>query len=62
MNYGHSLGLEHPPQRQERCCGDQPLHRPGRGTRMDIIFVMLLLGLGGTLFAFLIYTVLRRMG
>ncbi len=36
--------------------------RPGRGTRMDIILVMLLLGLGGTLFAFLIYTVIRRMG
>jgi len=36
--------------------------RPGRGTQMDIILVMLLLGLGGTLFAFLIYTVIRRMG
>ena len=30
--------------------------RPGRGTRMDVTLVMLLLALGGTLFAFLIYT------
>jgi hypothetical protein len=29
---------------------------------MDVILVMLLLGLGGTLFAFLIYTVIRQMG
>ncbi len=36
--------------------------RPGRGTRMDVMLVMLLLALGGTLFAFLIYTVVRRMG
>ena len=36
--------------------------RPGRGTRMDVTLVMLLLALGGTLFAFLIYTVVRRMG
>jgi putative membrane protein len=36
--------------------------RPGRGTRMDVTLVMLLLTLGGTLFAFLIYTVVRRMG
>ncbi len=36
--------------------------RPGRGTRMDVTLVMLLLALGGTLFAFLIYTVIRRMG
>lgn len=36
--------------------------RPGRGTRMGVILIMLLLALGGTLFAFLIYTVLRRMG
>ena len=36
--------------------------RPGRGTRMDVTLVMLLLALGGTLFAFLIYTVVRRVG
>lgn len=36
--------------------------RPGRGTRMGVILIMLLLALGGMLFAFLIYTVLRRMG
>jgi len=36
--------------------------RPGRGTRMDVTLVMLLLALGGTLFAFLLYTVVRRMG
>ncbi len=35
--------------------------RPGRGTRMDVTLVMLLLALGGTLFAFLLYTVVRRM-
>lgn len=36
--------------------------RPGRGTRMDVILVVLLLALGGTLFAVLIYTAIRRMG
>jgi len=36
--------------------------RPSRGTRMDVTLVMLLLVLGGTLFAFLIYTVVRRIG
>ncbi len=36
--------------------------RPSRGTRMDVTLVMLLLALGGTLFAFLIYTVVRRIG
>lgn len=35
--------------------------RPGRGTRMDVTLVMLLLALGGTLFAFLLYTVVRKM-
>jgi len=35
--------------------------RPGRGTRIDVTLVMLLLALGGTLFAFLLYTVVRRM-
>jgi len=35
--------------------------RPGRGPRMDVTLVMLLLALGGTLFAFLLYTVVRRM-
>jgi len=35
--------------------------RPGRGTRMDVTLIMLLLALGGTLFAFLLYTVVRRM-
>ena len=32
-----------------------------RGTRMDIALVALLLGLGGTLFAYLGYTVLRHL-
>ena len=35
--------------------------RPGRGTRIDVTLVMLLLALGCTLFAFLLYTVVRRM-
>ena len=36
--------------------------RPGRGTRTDLILVGLLLVLGGTLFAYLIFTVLRHAG
>jgi len=36
--------------------------RPAQGTRMDVTLVMLLLALGGTLFAFLLYTVIRRLG
>ena len=35
--------------------------RPGRGTRMDMALVGLLLGLGTTLFAYLAYTVARRL-
>ncbi len=33
--------------------------RPARGNRMDLIMVGLLLALGGTLFAYLVYTVAR---
>jgi putative membrane protein len=36
--------------------------RPARGTRMDTALVGLLLTLGTTLFAFLAYTVVRRLG
>ena len=36
--------------------------RRARGGRMDMALVALLLALGGTLFAYLVYTVLRRPG
>ena len=36
--------------------------RPAYGTGLDVTLVLLLLALGGVLFAFLLYTVLRRMG
>ena len=36
--------------------------RPARGNRLDLALVGLLLALGGTLFAFLAYTVVRRVG
>ena len=36
--------------------------RPARGTRMDVILMALLLALGGTLFTYLTYTVVRRLG
>ncbi len=36
--------------------------RPVRGSRLDIALIGLLLALGGTLFAFLAYTVVRRLG
>jgi putative membrane protein len=36
--------------------------RPAKGKRLDVAVVVLLIGLGGTLFAYLVYTVLRRMG
>lgn len=36
--------------------------RPARGNRLDLVLVGLLLVLGGTLFAFLAYTVVRRVG
>ncbi len=36
--------------------------RPARGTGIDVALVLLLLALGGTLFGFLLYTVLRHMG
>jgi putative membrane protein len=36
--------------------------RPASGTRMDVALVLLLLGLGATLFSFLLYTVVRRIG
>jgi putative membrane protein len=39
---------------------DADVIRPARGTRMDIALVLILLGLGGTLFAYLLYTVFRR--
>ena len=35
--------------------------RPGPGARLDITIVMLLLLLGGTLFVYLIYTVISRL-
>jgi putative membrane protein len=35
--------------------------RPARGTRMDITLVGLLMALGGTLFAYLVYTVAHRL-
>jgi len=35
--------------------------RPATGRRMDSALILLLLGLGGTLFAYLFYTVFRRM-
>jgi len=40
---------------------DAPEIQPATGTRMETTLVLLLLGLGGTLFVFLLYTVLRRM-
>jgi len=39
---------------------DEP--RPAKGKRLDVAVVLLLIGLGGTLFAYLVYTLLRRMG
>ncbi len=41
---------------------DAPDIRPGAGTGMDITLVLLLLALGGTLFAYLLYTVVRQLG
>jgi putative membrane protein len=35
--------------------------RPGRGSRMDMALVGLLLALGSTLFVYLLYTVVRRL-
>ena len=35
--------------------------RPGRGSRTDMALVGLLLGLGGTLLAYLVYTVARQL-
>ena len=40
---------------------DAPDTRRVRGTRMDVALVALLLGLGGTLFAYLAYTVFRQL-
>lgn len=40
---------------------DAKQDRPARGTWADITLVLLLLALGGTLFAYLLYTVVRRM-
>jgi len=40
---------------------DQAEVRPARGRRMGIALTLLLLGLGGTLLAYLLYTVFRRM-
>ena len=36
--------------------------RPAKGKRLDLAVVLLLIGLGGTLFAYLVYTVLHGMG
>lgn len=36
--------------------------RPATGTRMDVALVLLLVGLGATLFAYLLYTVLPHLG
>jgi len=36
--------------------------RPARGMGLDLTLVLLILGLGGTLFAYLLYTVVRQMG
>ena len=39
---------------------DVPETRPGRGKRMDLLLVALLLVLGGTLFAYLIFTLIHH--
>lgn len=39
---------------------DDEQARPAMGTRMDVALVLLLLLLGGTLFAYLLYTVVRQ--
>ena len=41
---------------------DSPDSRPARGTRIDTALVALLLALGMTLFAFLAYTIVRKLG